>query len=72
MVLSPHYLLQEKAAQHVRDTWGLPCSPRWLAKLAVTQLTALATGLAHSASSGMPPRPCGTRISSLTGAPDPQ
>ena len=31
----PVYLRRDKAAQHVRDTWGLPCSPRWLAKLAV-------------------------------------
>ncbi len=23
------------AAAYVRDTWGMPCSPRWLAKLAV-------------------------------------
>jgi hypothetical protein len=35
MALSPVYLRREKAAQHVRDNWGLPCSPRWLAKLAV-------------------------------------
>jgi hypothetical protein len=35
MGLSPVYLRRDKAAQHVRDTWGLPCSPRWLAKLAV-------------------------------------
>ncbi len=35
MGLSPVYLRRDKAAQHVRDTWSLPCSPRWLAKLAV-------------------------------------
>jgi hypothetical protein len=34
-MLSPVYLRRDKAAQHVRDIWGLPCSPRWLAKLAV-------------------------------------
>jgi len=32
---SPVYLRRPDAARHVRDTWGLPCSPRWLAKLAV-------------------------------------
>jgi hypothetical protein len=31
----PLYLRRDKAAQHVRENWGLPCSPRWLAKLAV-------------------------------------
>ncbi len=36
MEASPHYLRRDKAAQHVRDTWGLPCSTKWLAKLAVT------------------------------------
>ena len=35
MIVSPVYLRRDNAAQHVRDTWGLPCSPRWLAKLAV-------------------------------------
>jgi hypothetical protein len=35
MPISPVYLRRDKAAQHVRDTWGLPCSTRWLAKLAV-------------------------------------
>ena len=35
MGLSPVYLRRDKAAQHVQDSWGLPCSPRWLAKLAV-------------------------------------
>ncbi len=35
MTISPVYLRRDKAAQHVRETWGLPCSPRWLAKLAV-------------------------------------
>lgn len=35
MTISPVYLRRDKAAQHVRDTWGLPCSTRWLAKLAV-------------------------------------
>ncbi len=29
------YLRRAIAAQYVRDKWGLPCSPKWLAKLAV-------------------------------------
>ena len=29
------YLRRDQAARHIRDLWGLPCSPRWLAKLAV-------------------------------------
>jgi hypothetical protein len=33
---SPNYLRRVDAARHVREAWGLPCSPRWLAKLAVT------------------------------------
>ena len=36
MESSAHYLRRIHAAQHVRDTWGMPCSARWLAKLAVT------------------------------------
>ena len=32
----PLYLRRDHAAQYVRDRWGAPCSPRWLAKLAVT------------------------------------
>ena len=32
---TPNYLRRENAARHVRETWGLPCSPKWLAKLAV-------------------------------------
>jgi hypothetical protein len=35
MTTTPRYLVRINAARHVRDTWGLPCSPRWLAKLAV-------------------------------------
>jgi hypothetical protein len=31
----PTYLHRLDAARHVRETWGLPCSPKWLAKLAV-------------------------------------
>jgi hypothetical protein len=31
----PKYFRREDAARHVRETWGLPCSPKWLAKLAV-------------------------------------
>jgi hypothetical protein len=30
------FLRRADAAQYVRTTWGLPCSTRWLAKLAVT------------------------------------
>jgi hypothetical protein len=29
------YLRRAAAASYVRDRWGLPCSARWLAKLAV-------------------------------------
>jgi hypothetical protein len=36
MIIAPRYFTRTDAARHVRDTWGLPCSPRWLAKLAVT------------------------------------
>ena len=32
----PRYLRRTGAAQHVEATWGLPCSPKYLAKLAVT------------------------------------
>ena len=35
MRLSPLYLRRDDAARHVREKWGLPCSPKWLAKLAV-------------------------------------
>ena len=30
------YLRRADAAHYVRSTWGIPCSTRWLAKLAVT------------------------------------
>ena len=30
------YLRRTVAAHYVRSTWGIPCSARWLAKLAVT------------------------------------
>jgi hypothetical protein len=33
---SQRYLRRSYAAGYIRDIWGLPCSPRWLAKLAVT------------------------------------
>jgi hypothetical protein len=36
METSSLYLRRDKAARHIREHWGLPCSPRWLAKLAVT------------------------------------
>jgi hypothetical protein len=29
------YRRRQAAAQYVRDRWGLPCQPSWLAKLAV-------------------------------------
>lgn len=29
------YLRRAEAARYVRSTWGMPCSPTWLAKLAV-------------------------------------
>ena len=32
---TPRYLRRSAAAQYVREGWGLPCSARWLAKLAV-------------------------------------
>lgn len=35
MTTFPYYLRRDRAAQHVRETWGLPCSTKWLAKLAV-------------------------------------
>ena len=31
-----HYFRRAMAAHYVRETWGLPCSSKWLAKLAVT------------------------------------
>lgn len=30
------YLRRHDAAHYVRSAWGLPCSAKWLAKLAVT------------------------------------
>jgi len=35
MNVSPRYRRRSEAARYVRETWGLPCSPSWLAKLAV-------------------------------------
>lgn len=32
---STKYLRRADAAHYVRNTWGIPCSTRWLAKLAV-------------------------------------
>lgn len=32
---NPRFLRRNDAARHVRETWGLPCQPNWLAKLAV-------------------------------------
>jgi hypothetical protein len=32
---SSKYLRRADAAAYIRNTWGLPCSARWLAKLAV-------------------------------------
>lgn len=31
----PKYLRRVEAASYVKDNWGIPCSPKWLAKLAV-------------------------------------
>jgi hypothetical protein len=33
---APLYLRRADAARYVREQWGAPCSPSWLAKLAVT------------------------------------
>lgn len=35
MSISPNFLRRGSAAQYVRDKWGQPCEPSWLAKLAV-------------------------------------
>jgi hypothetical protein len=35
IVNSSKYLRRADAAAYIRDAWGLPCSARWLAKLAV-------------------------------------
>ena len=32
---SPYYLRRDDAARYIRDTWGIPCSRAWLAKLSV-------------------------------------
>lgn len=32
---APKFLRRADAARYVRDRWGIPCSTRWLAKLAV-------------------------------------
>jgi hypothetical protein len=34
--ITSKYLRRADAAEYVRTTWGIPCSTRWLAKLAVT------------------------------------
>lgn len=31
----PIFLRRKNAARYVREEWGLPCQPNWLAKLAV-------------------------------------
>lgn len=31
----PRYFRRAEAAHYVRDSWGMPCSSKWLAKLAV-------------------------------------
>jgi hypothetical protein len=31
----PTYLRRQQAAAYVQDTYGFPCSPQWLARLAV-------------------------------------
>ncbi len=35
MTNTTRYLRRADAAHYVRTTWGMPCSPKWLAKLAV-------------------------------------
>lgn len=35
MQITVYYLRRDQAAQYIRDVWGIPCSPTWLAKLAV-------------------------------------
>jgi len=35
MQITVYYLHRDQAAQYIRDVWGIPCSPTWLAKLAV-------------------------------------
>lgn len=32
---SRRYFRRAEAAHYVRETWGMPCSSKWLAKLAV-------------------------------------
>jgi hypothetical protein len=36
MFPEPKFLRRVDAAAYIKTYWGLPCSPRWLAKLAVT------------------------------------
>jgi len=35
-VSNTRYFRRAAAAHYVRETWGMPCSSKWLAKLAVT------------------------------------
>jgi hypothetical protein len=35
IVNAPRYRRRADAARYVRETWGMPCSQAWLAKLAV-------------------------------------
>jgi hypothetical protein len=35
MNIIPRFRRRTEAARYIRETWGLPCSPSWLAKLAV-------------------------------------
>jgi len=35
MNVIPRYRRRAEAARYIRETWGLPCSSSWLAKLAV-------------------------------------
>ncbi len=32
---SPYYLRRDDAARYIRETWGIPCSRAWMAKLSV-------------------------------------
>jgi len=35
MTITPKYFRRADAASYVRESWGVPCSRAWLAKLAV-------------------------------------
>ena len=47
------YLRRADAAHYVRATWGLPCSAKWLAKLAV--VLCLAAAVSYAGFRWLPP-----------------